>query len=212
MNKMIIKLFITQIILLAIFTGCKKNDTDVNYSLSFSRRALEYVKLTEGKYLIYKDSATAALDSVVVTKSKLETYLQPKIPGYLTPAYYHENFVLELTKYMGSASSEWFYGNASLVLATMPFASSDTEAVRLYGQYGSPDFIFSASSQSNLSLLVEGVTYNNVVETISDAGVDINHPAYHYDTYYWAKGIGIIKRREITTGGTIKTYTLLRHN
>lgn len=204
---------ILQVVILSTFIACKKDKTaTAKYQLSFSHRALEYVQLTEGKYLIYKDSATSQSDSVVVTKSKLETLFEPGQNGDLNPPYNYEKFSLVLTKYNTTTATEWFNGNARLVLYPLPYVSSDTGAVSLYEQDGTPAFFFSESSQSNLTMTVEGKIYNNVVVTENNSGVDINHPAYKVTAYYWAKGAGIIKRRIITTGGVIKTYTLLRNN
>lgn len=202
------------LIILFLFSNCKKEDKPdtAEYSLSFSHRALEYVQLTEGKYLIYKDSATSLLDSVIIVNSTIENLFTPQSSGFITPSYNHERFRLLLSKYEGTSVTEWFNGTADLVFSTLPFASSDTETVRMYEQDGTPAYNFGESSQSNLTMTIEGRTFNNVEETINDSGVAINHPAYKVTAYYWAKGVGIIKRRTIKTGGVIKTYTLLRNN
>ncbi|HZY36225.1 MAG TPA: hypothetical protein VFE53_06230, partial [Mucilaginibacter sp.] len=50
------------------------------------------------------------------------------------------------------------------------------------------------------AIVIEGKTYANVNLTSNGA-----------NAYYWAKGIGLIKRRE-TNGTVINTYTLLRNN
>lgn len=68
------------------------------------------------------------------------------------------------------------------------------------------------ADQPNLTITVEGKIYNNVVVTINENGLDISNPAYQKTVYYWANGVGIIKRTTITTGGVAKTYTLLRNN
>ena len=63
------------------------------------------------------------------------------------------------------------------------------------------------------SMTIEGKTYTNVISGgIDNTYMDINAPNYFKRTFYWAKGVGIVKRVIITTGGAIKTHTLLRHN
>ena len=73
-------------------------------------------------------------------------------------------------------------------------------------------FYLGEDDPTNYSMIIEGKTYNNVVTTVYDRNLDINHPDYLKETYYWAKGIGIIKRELITTGGAVKTARLLRNN
>lgn len=214
--KSIIKVFFSFIITtIALFLfSCKKgnNTAAAEFSLSFSDKALEYVQLAEGRFRIYKDSATSLTDSVIVTKSKLETIYTPRVSSYITPSYNHEQFSLALSKYAGTSVTEWFNGTAVLVASTMPFITSDTEALQLFDQANIPVFYCTETTQSNLSMSVEGINYNNVILTVNDTGVDINHPAYKLTAYYWAKGVGIIKCRTISTGGAIKTYTLVRYN
>ena len=209
-------------ILAILFQSCEKIRPDVevkttSYSLRFSRKALDYVKLTERKYLIYKDSASAHLDSVVVTKSLLENKYNPEEFNWYAwySAYYHENFSLMLTKFTGGVGSEWFNGEAKLWISDPPY-STDNAPVNLItldkfnNTYST--FYLGENDPTNYSVSIEGRTYNNVVITIYDRGLDINHPDYLKETYYWAKEIGIIKREIITTGGTVKTARLLRNN
>ena len=57
-------------------------------------------------------------------------------------------------------------------------------------------------------MVVEGKTYTNIVLTLSSGP---GGSSYFY--YYWAKGLGLIKRIETQTGGPVtNTYTLLRNN
>ncbi len=170
------------------------------------------LKLTEGKYLIYKDSATTALDSVIVTASKLTNLYFPKqvVNNITYQAHTVEQFSLVLTKYAGSATTEWFYGYAK-ALAIFAITNNNAD-MDLSEQSGNWAFVFKTSTPSIPSMVIEGKAYNEVIVTESKNGVDINHPAYKLTTYYWAKGVGIILRRTITTGGIVKTYFLLRNN
>ena len=201
--------------LLTFSIGCKKEETEYEkvYSSTFSRKALAYVKLTEGKYLIYKDSATQLLDSVIVTTSKLEFIFFPKTSGGLIgsfPPHQEQNFSLVLSKSDSNGESIWFSGYASTPNIYLQ-NSIDTFQLDLH----EPDYttVFSLTNSDNpqYSVVIEGKNYNNVVVTASSNGLEINDPAYKSAIYYWAKDIGIIKRT-VNVVGTIKTYTLLRNN
>ena len=210
------------------FQGCKKTTVQQPNHYSFSRHVLEYVHLPLGKYLIYKDSASSQQDSVVVTTSKLENKFVPAFGGTSVnlwidsySEYFYEVFHLVLTKYNGSQPSNWFvvsdslnYGSSGgLFGGPLPPATSDTFGVNLFelqGNYLLSAFYCLNSQYSNLSMNIEGKTYNNIIETISVSG-NPTDPYYVKTIYYWAKPVGIIKRT-IINGSSIKTYTLLRNN
>ncbi len=213
--------FIATLAIVTVFLalqGCKKEKAENKntYQVSFSRYVLDYVKLTLGKYLIYKDSATSVTDSVVVTGSILENIHYPATNGNWvnTPEYYGERFTLTLTKIATTGSSSlWFSGTA--IAGKFPVYSSDTSEVSLFGGEGNiigQVFFQTNSQRSNEMVTIEGKIYNNIVITIHDSGLDINNPNYRKTIYYWARGVGIIKRTIITTSGTAKTFTLLRNN
>lgn len=206
--------------LLFFALACKKNSPppDEPVTVKFSPEALEYVKLSPGKYLIYKDSASGVLDSVVVTQSLLEARIAPATvgTGYIgldCPEYNYEFFTLALTQVNGN-SIPWFIGRARST--ECPYVNSDTAALFLR----EPDsyYAFSSVIEGNTdnylipSLVIEGKTYLNVIVHILFVALDINDPSYKKRTFYWAKGVGIIKRELIVPGGAIKTHTLLRHN
>lgn len=194
--------------------SCKKADNSISVSpLKFNVKALEYVKLTEGKYLIYKDSSNSTEDSVVIKTSWVDTMYQPSTGGGIwswSPVYYYERCKLTLSRFTGTSSSVWLSGFAKMSYGDYLFGE-----MNLYeesGAYPSLMFYFGPSTVPILAMTVEGRTYNNVVETIWGTPFDISDPLYKKTTTYWAKGIGIIKREVITTGGVSKTYTLLRNN
>lgn len=196
-------------ILLTLSQGCKKSHPPspaVKPIEKFSKHPLAYVGLSVGKYLIYKDSATLALDSVIVTTSNLTFLDNPG--GAFDPAYSREIFNLVLTKFTGVSQTEWFNGTAVADLNS--YMSSDTLSLALL-ENGGLAFFLSESDQPNYSITIEGKTYLNVVVSDSDDGLAITDPNYRRAIYYWAKGIGIIKR-SITTGSSVQTYTLLRNN
>ena len=220
-------LFLFAIAASFFFQGCKKMEVAVPKTdqFSFSRHALEYVQLPLGKYLIYKDSASGQLDSVVVTTSNLENLYVPSYGGSPSAlwldfysAYYHDVFHLILSKYIGNQSSNWFIGNgdAHYDHGGNLFASygtpGDTLAVDLRNQDGFDVFYSFNSEYSNLSMNIEGKTYSNIIVTYSGTYfLNPSDPGYQVFVTYWAKPVGIIKRT-MRNANSIKTYTLLRNN
>jgi hypothetical protein len=61
-----------------------------------------------------------------------------------------------------------------------------------------------SQSGSLLSMQVEGKTYSDIVFTTSPS-------AYQGYSYYWAKGVGLIKYSS-SLNSNRKTYTLIRNN
>src|SRR5436190_12095574 len=224
-QKLLLMKPITMLILasLIVLFSCKKDPvkeepaslTPVTDSTKFSRDALSYVQLTAGKYFIYKDSTTSSQDSVVVTTSLLNTvYFPPASDAVFTyKAHTQEKFDLVLTKFTDSDQVEWFNGHADAFCDGLGINNNcDSAAVDLM-EGGLMAFEGVQSYPSNLSVAIEGKTYNNVIIHDSwTSTIDINDPRYVHNIYYWAKGVGIIKRTNITTGGAVKTYTLLRNN
>ncbi|MGZ5133802.1 MAG: hypothetical protein ACXWCG_01575 [Flavitalea sp.] len=200
-----------------IFQNCKKSSPpapEKELYASFSRNALQYLQLTEGKYLIYKDSATSLLDSVVVTKCRIEVHFTPGLNTLFvrSPAYYTESLTLILSKFDGSSETEWLRSNA--FTSMWPAASSvsiDTADIALIDESGGVIVYATETFQSKDTVTVEGKTYSNAQINLSDNGLDPSDQAYRKSIYYWAKGIGIVKRT-IVTGGVTTTHTLLRNN
>jgi len=212
---------ITMLILasLIMLSSCKKDppgekpSTPVTDSAKFSRDALAYVQLTPGKYFIYKDSTTSSQDSVVVTTSLLSTvYYPPSSDAFFKyNAQIQEKFDLILAKFTDSDQVEWFNGHADAFCGVLGINNNCNSAAVDLMEGGL--YAFEGIYPGNFSVAIEGKTYNNVI--IHDSWtptVDINDPHYVHNIYYWAKGVGIIKRTNITTGGAVKTYTLLRNN
>ncbi len=224
--------FICSIALLCLLCSCKKSKPQVQYtdprSFLFSADALAYVQLPLNKYFIYKDSASGTLDSVVVTQSVLETKFHPEESGndlyiWHVAAYYYQQFTLLLTTYNDSSPQDWFYGVAHS--GPNYFTNSDTASwvdlaeidtlndIRVnnyaffYPEGGS---VFSLTPTIIPSLAIEGKSYSNVV-FCSDSNSPDSTAAYYVKTnYYWAKGVGIIKRT-IKTANYVKTENLIRY-
>ncbi|TMI85543.1 MAG: hypothetical protein E6H08_22400 [Bacteroidetes bacterium] len=188
---------------------------------------MEYVNITPGKYLIYKDSASGMLDSVVVTKSLLENihHAADTSVQYIFSAFYTQEFSLTLTKFDGTLQTIWFNGMAktSNFFFDPPDYLNLNEIYHLSGT--GTDQSTSAFAYSTLfnnypvdvystipSITIEGNNYTNVIFGVTDAGLEVNEPGYNKRTFYWAKEVGIIKREIITVGGAMQTHTLVRHN
>ena len=210
-NHMKKKIPIIAIVAITIFTaiGCKKENSEPAIAKSkLQISGLAYMQLTKGKYLIYKDSVSSDLDSVVVTNSSIKDVYSPPydylvlfIPATF-PAYYYESFTLTLTKYNGMLQSEWFNGSTtppifynSIVNDSFPVQLSEPDKAIAFDNFNNRQISF---------LVVEGKTYTQVLE------YTWNTPNKK-TTYYWAKTVGIIKR-VVTIAGVTKTQTLLRNN
>lgn len=211
-------------------SSCAKDDPEppviTLISVGFSKTALEYVQLTEGTLLMYRDSATSIVDTAIVTKSSLTKILYPEhdydtgLFGIISrPAQDADHFRLLLTSVKsGTQDAPWFDGEAS---AYLPYfnISLDNADMHLNESYidslgtekKAPDAFeyWEPYSRNFVSLTIEGTSYNNVIVARTDKFVYINGP-FHRVTYYWAKGAGIIKRRIVTHAGDVKTATLVR--
>ncbi|MEO8769070.1 MAG: hypothetical protein ABI402_03265 [Ferruginibacter sp.] len=211
-----IKYLLTTSLLAVIFLSCKKehNPFEDTYSIKYTTKALPYVQLPENHYRIYKDSATGVLDSIIITKSELGSDLlrAATYNGFHYAATNYETFKLQFTKYTGSLDSIWLSASASLQsMAFNTLSNKDTIALSLTSTDILQVFYLANSDVPATSLLVEGINYNEVVVTIGEFNVATD-PSYKKTINYWAKNVGLIKRTDISFGGGIKTWTLLRYN
>jgi hypothetical protein len=211
--------------------ACKKHNADnqeTTIEIKFSSDALVWVQLPLNRYFIYKDSATAALDSVVVTQSNLDTKFVPahKSTGYLdfpSPAFYYQDFTLILTSFTGTTSNIWLKSFATTQF-NRHFSSMDTSLLNLNeinsgnNAYKNSIFLYPIIPASyplqTISMIpqltIEGKIYNNVGIFIISNTVDTSQSYYLKTTYYWVKGTEIIKR-EVRTSTTLKTDLLVRN-
>jgi hypothetical protein len=192
----ILKVSILLLIIFTCFSNCSKNSSPKNYTLS--KDGLAFIQLPLGKYFIYKDSATLQSDSVVVTESLSQT-----ISGTSPYPYSADDYTLILSKIdsMGNITT-WLSGEAN----------AGVSDVNVYMERLAPNnsgYLFryppcNCGTESSISsMVVEGKTYTDVVLTL-----DTQYDPY---SYYWAKGVGLIKCTEMIDSVT-KTYTLLRSN
>lgn len=217
-----------------LIASCKKEDnadplvTSISSFIQFPADALAYIQLPVNKYFIYKDSASGALDSVVITQSNIEKKLMPAHVGTGTldpniPAFNYESFTLLLSKFTGTSPQDWFYGIAvsykTLSVPVNPVNFGELnflERDRIKNADNGYVFIYPftrsvpAKVSEITSLIIEGKTYNDVASFVYSNSLDPSWSNYRKSTYYWVKGIGIIKR-EIQTFNSIKTETLVRN-
>ncbi len=212
------------------FGSCKKDKTSEpeTYNIQFSAEALAYVQLPLNKYFIYKDSASGALDSVVVTQSNLKKqFAAPYVASTFrnaVPGFYYQEFSLLITKYNGTSEEDWFYGFATSSGVGPTIYNSDSanlnllEKDRVNNKNLNYAFLYPFTPYSSLqeniavipSITIEGKIYTNVELYSYSNTTDNTRADYLKSTYYWAKGAGIIKR-EIKTSSSVKTKTLVRY-
>lgn len=212
----------TFLVIFIFLLSCEKEEIPPEpISVTFNQNAIDFLKVTAGKYLIYKDSATSEIDSIIITKCELKSIYYPEhksndlfVPD--TPAYLGDHFEIIYTKKTNSnTSSIWFKGTAD---ANYQFSASESNLPlnlvdyidNLYIYAGS--FYFDENTISIPSLNVDGITYSNVIVHNTDSGLEITHPYYLKTKYYWAKGIGIIQKSIERTNGVRQTFYLIRHN
>ncbi len=224
MKKNVLLLIISTI----LFASCKKSVDEPAQSMhfNFSKEALAYVQMPANKNYIYKDSATGEMDSILVNKSTLENNLMPSstynILGFPStfPAYYFQTFTLLLTKINGSKSLDWFYGIANANIGNYIGGSNDSAGVLLLERDRSLNadkgYVFNSFPvQGGVKMIIpnltiEGKEYIDVVRFTSTNGLTPSANGYRAVIYYWAKGIGLIKRSISSTNST-KTWTLVKN-
>lgn len=217
------RLLLILAIIAAFLTGCKK-DTDAFddpidnvFNISFSRNALEYVNIPVGKYFVYNVIGYVTLDSIVVTSSQLDTVHFARNDASNFPEHNIERLRLRMTKYNnlaggGTVSSEWLRATA-LPDFFNPFDSTTAADIELQLSGTDQNIFYAGESLTGAqTMVVQGITYTGVISTESDNGLATTDPLFQKNTFYWARGAGIIKRINVGFNGATTTWELLRHN
>src|SRR6478672_5489400 len=216
--KKITGLFLILAAVVLITPGCKKdpdteNPVDNTYNVSLSRDALEYINFPVGKYFIYKIPGHIALDSVRVVSSGLDIVNLPKNVNTGFPEHNIERYRIRMNKYANSTGgttmliTEWLWAT-TVPKALSPYANSTTADVRLEfsgTSAGETVFFGRHNIPGTETLTVEGVTYTNVIKTETDNGLPVTDPNYKKNTFYWAKGVGIVRRETVSFNGFVTT-------
>jgi len=201
--------------------SCQKDPVMVDpmtrvFNIKMSPNALEYVNIPVGKYFVYKVPGYTALDSVVVTNNELAMVNFPRDNSNNFPEHNVQRLRLTMTQYIqtsgGMITTEWLKGVAMPEIFN-PYDSTTTADVRLRFS-GTQQVIFYGAQNisGSLTMVVEGVTYTGVSKAESDNGLPISNAGYEKNTFYWAKGVGIIKRVVVNWNGATTEMNLLRHN
>ncbi len=228
LGKALTTFFLTSTILYFI-VSCKKGSQSPERAspeavvLHFSQRGLEYVQLTAGMYLIYKDSANTKEDSIVVTTTSLVTKFSPAEFDYgwlyiaAQNAYYYDVLTLILSR-ANNTNETWFVGRAdcrnsmNVTAYVNKVLSSDSLAIIMQdNDYVTSQFRFPVDNINTFyegNMTVEGMEYKNVVKYFDSyySGTDSSQS----QTLYWAPKVGIIKWQK-KNRSTVQTFTLLRH-
>lgn len=204
-------------------TSCKKEKVPVpiKFELRFSRNALSYVNIPVGRYFIYKDSASLQLDSVVVMNTKLQVFDKPGVfsgnwledwLGIGTPAIFSsEKFDIQLSSWKNGLISDWLTASCQLNTYYLSAPVNDTSAVSLRIQKNMV-FYQTHTGTKTYNITLEGKVYTDVNITNDNNGLEKTNPFYYESTYYWAKGIGVIKRTIKDGVKPEQTVYLVRNN
>jgi len=174
-----------------LFISCEKSAEVPTYN--FSKESLTYAQIPLNKYFIYKDSVSGDTDSVIATRSTMGKVPISVHPNSIWPvSHYCQKFTLMLSN--RSTSIIWFYGDA------VAYANENDVYM-----FGNP----SGNQKVLPKITIEGKDYSDVVQVKGGNNLSPSSPSYGASTFYWAKGIGIIKRTE-TKDSSTQTWTLLR--
>lgn len=210
---------------LLFFISCKKDNQPkdkipVSDYVKFSAVAMEFVKLPEDGYYIYKDSATGLTDSVIVTESKLEKKYSPA-DSYIffgsiiyIPAAYYETFSLslQLTDPTGN-TIDWLRCADSNKYKIFDLYQRVDSSINMAPYFWYPvkspyDYKYQHTDILS-SVTIEGTSFKNVLRFYTKYE-NPNDPYGMLFNYYWVKGIGIIKR-EVRKNNISKTELLVRY-
>lgn len=214
--------------LLLLGTGCKKStDTPATY-YAVNPEVLSYLKMPLGSYFIYKDSTSGILDSITVKKSDVQKLFFPAhkalqsswpFAGTYTatiPDSYYDSLTLQLTKESTNGAEDWlFISHLQDQYSNYYKATDSTLKIPKGMVFWYPSITTSFTNTENYggyiipSMIIEGNTYQNVLRFISSNSDDPSALYYLKTDYYWAKGVGVIKRI-ITTSKGVQTSTLVR--
>lgn len=219
-------------VLAFLFSSCTKEDFEIDLSglgggggggwgipvynyHAFDFYAIRHIQIQQGRYFIYKDPGTGAIDSVITTESSLSTVNQP--PAGSNPAFSYQKYTLTLTSFTATGNQTWYRGFASCdSLYKGPPRFIDSTYSLVNDQDTLPSFWYPYTSSGNLqyrkipAMNIEGTIYYYVNSFSASNGLPPTDPGYLATTFWWVDDIGIIKR-EIRTIGSVKTWHLLRY-
>lgn len=188
-----------------LFLSCKKDPAPGLPVVHIDPAIVSYLGDIQGKYRVFKDSASGIEDSVQVIFAFWENV---DIPEFVGPS--GENFPAHQTQrynlYMESTSIGYFASGTGYPLLTLGVGFIDTAGLSITqdmeGHLMASFARNSLLSAEDISLF--GQQFNDVVK------FEFDNETYKED-FLWARGIGIILRR-VTTPDITKTQYLVRYN
>jgi len=194
---------VTMLIIICVFENCKKQ-SEALPTYPIPAAAMAYINLTLGEHFAYRDSADNQVYSMVVTESIVAPFLES---GW--SAGYYDDYTLELSQPSFGGTAVWLRAAGEATTSPTAFGIVDVTPGAVY--LGLPVFSYPAcdcdgygNTQQNIaSMTVEGKTYTDVILT----GWTLNGSSAYY---YWAKGVGLIKRVE-NNGTNATTYSLVTY-
>ena len=220
-----------------LFTACTKPDIKSDFNISwddfnfgfdpgsiniisnqFDSTAISYINIPNRSYFIYKDSASGTADSVVSYAAVSYVYVPPVAGNPSKPGYYYYVYDFELGNYWsynpnliflkGHASCDTDYKNVKTFIDSNFTMVNELTGLAAFWY----PFVSSSNQHYNWigSISIEGKIYNNVQCFFASNGLQPAQTNYLATTFYWVKGIGIIKK-EIRTFNSVKTSFLLRY-
>jgi hypothetical protein len=221
MKKLLIAALITTVLAaMAIsMTGCNKSVAEPPRYYQTPLEVADYLGFPVGSFFIYKDSVTGSFDSITVTESDRRKLFRPSHLGrnllgaYTVPDYYYDSLGFRMALQTSSGAVDWlrishvelgsdpnrYYGYDQRGYEALVFVYPVTEDWK----NTSDDGVFLIPSMT-----VEGIIYNNVYRVLDSQGVASPTTYYSVD-YYWAKGVGVIKKIYKTNTET-HSWTLVR--
>lgn len=207
------------ILLLAAATACTKNTEEQRLTeYIIPKEAADYLVMPNKGFFIYRDSATGQLDSVVVEDCSIVKGYQPQhtvwsgspLFGYekTIPAYHYEYYTLKLwnhtrnTLWQIADSDDDWYETGPTTAGSISVMVSGRATLEDGFIWGGTIFYYPPSpgmSDYKQTYSVEGKTYRDVLLAKRDG-----------ELFYWAKGVGIIKRVIKRQYGKTYTSTLVR--
>ena len=199
-------------VIIILFGSCAKKETNQLAHIDFSKDAVDWAYIPQNRYFFYKDSAIGEEDSVVCFSSEIVDKYQPAINGGGQCSYFYDQ-VYQLELRIDGLVPDWFYGTAYAGSPNGPCRDFNGSWINFFGNdnycsfgtIGQFGFAFRADSANYYrNFVINGKLYNDVLITdCTDGGPgDTAQSWYFANRYYWAKGIGIVKRSVKTSYGT----------
>jgi len=219
MKKTIIAALVPLCVL--FFTSCKKGGSNQPV---VPPSADSYLPVTASSNWTYSDVISGTKDTIRLTMTGATTNIggqtfytasgKSRINPVITENYYSGNH-LYIRQYSIGGGVYQTYISVTLLNDTVAAGNSFTASITPDGTLaGSPARIVNTVIEKNISKVVNGVTFSNVIHTHVDlqynygAGFATNST---YD-YYLAKGVGIIEEDLGSAGSTDETKTLMNYS